>query len=120
MNWETPDADCDLDYVPQVARAAPYGGHVQFPGLRRDERLRDFHQVCGGGVIAEERVAVLQRAGAPRLYLWGSDAAGYRAQPISPMPTRSQARDTTSAWNSWAMRYSDCRRATCTHFAGGE
>jgi 3-oxoacyl-[acyl-carrier-protein] synthase II len=23
VNWEAPDEDCDLDYVPQVARAAP-------------------------------------------------------------------------------------------------
>ncbi len=39
INYETPDPDCDLDYVPNQARRTDLTyGHVQFLRVRRNQR----------------------------------------------------------------------------------
>ena len=71
MNWETRDADCDLDYVPNMARyQAATHRHVQLVGIWGDQRLRAVQKIHGDGVNTADRHSTPGSSpGAPGVYL---------------------------------------------------
>ena len=96
INYETPDPDCDLDYVPNQARKqdveVALSNAFGFGGTNATIVLRKYRRLVDG------RGRPAGRAGRPaRPRLPGPGSSCGRRSPTAPSPTRSRAAATTSA-----------------------